>query len=53
MLPFAEQGKSYGVPAREAEPDTMISVIVPCFNEERALPVLYRALVDALAPGLD
>jgi len=38
------------VPAGEAEPNAMISVVVPCFNEEQALPVFYRALIDALAP---
>ena len=37
------------VPAPAPHQDAVISVVVPSFNEEQALPVLYPALIDALS----
>ncbi len=38
------------ISTRAVDQDITVSVVVPCFNEEQALPVLYRSLTEALSP---
>jgi dolichol-phosphate mannosyltransferase len=36
-------------PARRISPQTLLSVVIPCYNEEEVLPLLYKRLTAAAA----
>ena len=44
-----------GVSTNEPSVGPMISIVVPCYNEEQSLPILYRELTSAFAtrPNVD